>query len=50
MIEDQAPLGYDIAAEIEFRVNVDGTVEVKQGNGWINAADAKIQMVDELTK
>ena len=50
MIEDQAPLGYDIAAEIEFRVNADGTVEVKQGNGWINAADAKIQMVDELTK
>ena len=50
MIEDQAPLSYDIAAEIEFRVNADGTVEVKQGNGWINAADAKIQMVDELTK
>ena len=50
MIEDQVPLGYDIAAEIEFRVNADGTVEVKQGNGWINAADAKIQMVDELTK
>ena len=48
MTESAAPLGYDTAAEITFRVNKDGIVEVKQGNGWVNAVDAKIQMVDEL--
>ena len=42
MTESAAPLGYDTAAEITFRVNKDGIVEVKQGNGWVNAVDAKI--------
>ena len=50
MVEDQAPLGYDKAAEITFRVNKDGSVDVKEGDEWKNAKDAKLQMIDELTK
>ncbi|NLG57718.1 MAG: LPXTG cell wall anchor domain-containing protein, partial [Clostridiales bacterium] len=49
MIEDQAPLGYEIAESITFRVNPDGSVEIKEGANWVNAAAAKIQMVDKPT-
>ena len=48
MIEDQAPLGYKKAANIKFRVNKDGSVEIQKGDKWIAAKDAKVQMVDEL--
>ena len=50
MIEDQAPLGYKLAAKITFRVNMDGSVDIKKGSQWIAAKDAKVQMVDELIK
>ena len=48
MIESKAPLGYDVAKTITFRVNLDGSIEIKQGETWVAAADAKVQMVDEL--
>jgi len=48
MVEDQAPLGYDKAAEIEFRVNPDGSVEIKENGEWVKAKEAKVQMVDKL--
>ncbi len=48
MIEDAAPLGYKLASAIIFRVNLDGTVEVKVDNTWVAAANAKVVMVNEL--
>ena len=48
MVEDQAPLGYNKASEIEFKVELDGSVKIKQGNSWVAANEAKVQMVDEL--
>ena len=48
MIEEQAPQGYEKASAITFRVNIDGSVEVKEGNNWVAVRDAKIQMVDTL--
>ena len=30
MVEDQAPLGYNKASEIEFKVELDGSVKIKQ--------------------
>ena len=49
MEEDQAPLGYAVAASITFRVEADGTVQIKEDGNWVDAANATIQMVDELT-
>ncbi|NLD02587.1 MAG: LPXTG cell wall anchor domain-containing protein, partial [Clostridiales bacterium] len=49
MAEDQAPLGYAVAASITFRVEADGIVQIKEDGNWVIAADAKIQMVDEPT-
>ncbi|HEY9575027.1 MAG TPA: SpaA isopeptide-forming pilin-related protein, partial [Lachnospiraceae bacterium] len=46
MIERQAPEGYEIAEAITFRVTAKGEVEVKEGNEWKAAAEAKVQMQD----
>ncbi|WP_216409273.1 DUF5979 domain-containing protein, partial [Arcanobacterium phocae] len=53
MVEDQAPLGYEKAEAITFRVSFDkngGKVEVKQGDKFVAAKDAKVVMEDELSK
>ena len=50
MIEDQAPLGYDKAETIEFKVELDGSVKIKQGNSWVAANEAEVQMTDKLTE
>ena len=43
MHEETAPLGYDLATDVEFTVNADGTVTVDGGN-----VD-EVKMVDEIT-
>ncbi|WP_216389140.1 DUF5979 domain-containing protein [Arcanobacterium phocae] len=50
MVEDQAPLGYEKAEAITFRVSFDkngGKVEVKQGDKFVAAKDAKVVMEDK---
>ncbi|MBQ9022122.1 MAG: isopeptide-forming domain-containing fimbrial protein [Eggerthellaceae bacterium] len=46
--EVSAPNGFALASDIEFRVNVDDTVEVKDGNTW-KAYDTCIVMYDKPT-
>lgn len=48
MHEDLAPLGYQIASDIVFRVNGDGSVEIREADGWKPAAEAKVRMIDKL--
>ena len=50
LTEDAAPLGYDIASDITFRVNLDGTVDVYVDEAWVPADEATVIMVDELTE
>nr|WP_301281306.1 prealbumin-like fold domain-containing protein [Arcanobacterium phocae] len=50
MVEDQAPLGFEKAEAITFRVSFDkngGKVEVKQGDKFVAAKDAKVVMEDK---
>ncbi|MBQ9068924.1 MAG: Cna B-type domain-containing protein [Eggerthellaceae bacterium] len=44
--EDQAPLGYQFAESIDFRLNEDGTLERKVNGSWTSAADGKVVMQD----
>ena len=37
-------MGYDKAETIEFKVELDGSVKIKQGNSWVAANEAKVQM------
>ncbi|MGL4662508.1 MAG: SpaA isopeptide-forming pilin-related protein, partial [Culicoidibacterales bacterium] len=46
MIENLAPVGYDVATEISFTVNLDGTVKV----GTTTMPNNTIVMQDKLTK
>ena len=46
LVEKSAPTGYDKAADISFRVNADGTVEVKSGDEWQVAANNELVMYD----
>lgn len=48
--ETQAPDGYDLAKAITFRVNLDGSVELKQDTQWVAAANATVQMTNTLKK
>ncbi len=45
--EVSAPSGYDLAADIQFRVNVDGSVEVFDGKDWKAYDDKGIVMYDK---
>ncbi len=49
LVEITAPQGYELAESITFRVNLDGTVEIKDGVEWISAANAMVRMEDALT-
>ena len=46
LVEKSAPTGYDKAADISFRMNEDGTVEVKSGDGWQVAENNELVMYD----
>ena len=46
LVEQSAPTGYDKAADIDFRMNDDGTVEVKNGDEWTKAENNEIVMYD----
>ncbi len=45
--ELKAPDGYELAADLEFRVNVDGSMEVKDGENWKACDDGMIVMYDK---
>ena len=47
--EVSAPSGYELAEDIQFRVNVDGTVEVFDGKDWKAYDDKGIVMYDKPT-
>ena len=48
MVENQAPLGYDIAESIEFKVTTDGKIEIKENGVWVPQNETKVQMTDKL--
>ncbi len=48
LTETTAPNGYEIAENIIFRVNADGTVSVKSGDSWNVVDNATVVMEDEV--
>ena len=46
MVETTAPIGYQLAESVVFRVNLDGSVDIQQGSGWVNAQSAVVRMQD----
>ncbi|MBR5951301.1 MAG: Cys-Gln thioester bond-forming surface protein [Actinomycetaceae bacterium] len=48
MHESQAPLGYDVAEDITFRITDAFQVEIKEGDKWTPAANATVKMEDKL--
>ena len=49
MVERTAPKGYEIAESITFRVNLDGTVDIKHAANWVPAKNATVRMQDAKT-
>lgn len=48
LVETQAPAGYAVAESITFRVGLDGSVEVRNGDQWTARDKALIRMEDAL--
>ena len=49
MVEITAPKGYEVAENITFRVNEDGSLEIREGGNWVPASEALVHMKDRLT-
>ena len=46
LVEETAPQGYVVAESITFRVNLDGSVEIKEGDTFVSVANATVHMED----
>ena len=44
MEETSAPAGFVVAESITFRVNADGSVDIKEGEAWVSANNATVRM------
>lgn len=48
--EIEAPIGYELAQPILFRLSIDGLLEKKEGDQWVVVNNSTIQMFNHLKK